>query len=171
MYPHERSLVKHLAGKPFALIGVNSDQDVSIPQQLAKDGTVTWRSFQNDGPDVAISDTWQVRGWPTVYLIDAEGVIRYKNPRGKELDNAIEELLAEIDVEFPREAIDATREEEEAKAQAAAKAKREAAKKAAAEKKAADDKAAAEKAAKEKAADDKGGSEEDGELKAPDSDG
>jgi hypothetical protein len=27
MYPHERSLVKRLEGKPFALIGVNSDRD------------------------------------------------------------------------------------------------------------------------------------------------
>ena len=27
MYPHERSLVKRLEGKPFALIGVNSDTD------------------------------------------------------------------------------------------------------------------------------------------------
>ena len=27
MYPHERSLVKTLADKPFALIGVNSDAD------------------------------------------------------------------------------------------------------------------------------------------------
>ena len=27
MYPHQRSLVKHLANEPFALIGVNSDKD------------------------------------------------------------------------------------------------------------------------------------------------
>jgi hypothetical protein len=27
MYPHERSLVKKMEGKPFALIGVNSDED------------------------------------------------------------------------------------------------------------------------------------------------
>ena len=27
MYPHERSLVKRLAGKPFAIVGVNSDDD------------------------------------------------------------------------------------------------------------------------------------------------
>ena len=27
MYPHERSLVKRLKDKPFALIGINSDED------------------------------------------------------------------------------------------------------------------------------------------------
>ena len=27
MYPHERSLVKKLADKPFAILGINSDHD------------------------------------------------------------------------------------------------------------------------------------------------
>ena len=27
MYPHERSLVKKMEGKPFVLLGVNSDAD------------------------------------------------------------------------------------------------------------------------------------------------
>jgi hypothetical protein len=27
MYPHERSLVNRLAGKPFVLLGINSDDD------------------------------------------------------------------------------------------------------------------------------------------------
>ena len=50
MYPHERSLVKNLSGKKFALIGINSDDDPAVPQGLAKDGVVNWRSFWN-GPD------------------------------------------------------------------------------------------------------------------------
>ena len=33
--------------------------------------------------------------WPTIYLIDAKGKIRYKNVRGDELDDAIENLLEE----------------------------------------------------------------------------
>ena len=34
MYPHERSLVKRLAGRPFALLGVNSDQDRKVLQTV-----------------------------------------------------------------------------------------------------------------------------------------
>ena len=30
MFPHERSLVKRLENKPFALIGINSDKDKNL---------------------------------------------------------------------------------------------------------------------------------------------
>jgi hypothetical protein len=36
-----------------------------------------------------------VSGWPTIYLIDAEGRIRFKNTRGDDLDAALEVLMAE----------------------------------------------------------------------------
>ena len=37
MYPHERSLVKRLSDKPFALRGVNSDRDREKIKQTIKD--------------------------------------------------------------------------------------------------------------------------------------
>ena len=79
MYPHERSLVQRLADKPFVIIGVNSDSDrEQIKKVIAKEN-ITWRSFWNGGSTSGpISSAWNVRGWPTLYLIDHEGVIRYK---------------------------------------------------------------------------------------------
>jgi len=94
MYPHERSLVKQLADKPFALIGVNSDQDLDEIREVVKEKKLTWRSFQNSGGDTPISEDWNVRGWPTVYILDAEGKIR-SNSR-KDIDGTIETLLAEM---------------------------------------------------------------------------
>ena len=79
MIPHERSLVQKLEGKPFALIGVNSDQDKQTIEKGLKEHKVTWRSFQNkrEGkPDIA--KEFKVQGWPTLYLIDHNGVIRKK---------------------------------------------------------------------------------------------
>ena len=101
MYPHERSLVKKLANQPFALIGVNSDSDLEALQQTLKDENITWRSFWNgpEGTRGPISTRWNVRGWPTIYVLDAEGKIRYKNVRGAQLDEAISTLLAEIGVD------------------------------------------------------------------------
>ncbi len=99
MYPHERSLVKRLADAPFALIGVNSDADKDALRPRMTEENITWRSFWNGpkGTGGPISKTWNVRGWPTVYLIDHEGRIRFKNVRGeKELDAAIDGLLAEM---------------------------------------------------------------------------
>lgn len=101
MYPHERSLVEKLKDKPFVILGVNSDKDRDKVKKLAEDKTVTWRSFWNGGSTGGpISTDWSVQGWPTVYLIDHKGVIRYKNPQSKDtkgLDEAIEKLVKEAE--------------------------------------------------------------------------
>lgn len=97
MYPHERSLVKRLEGKPFALIGVNSDDSrAEVKAAIARE-KLTWRSFWNGGgTDGPISRAWRVSSWPTIYVIDDRGVIRFKNVRGKEMDQAVEQLLKEM---------------------------------------------------------------------------
>jgi len=97
MYPHERSLVEKLKDKPFALIGVNSDREIEVAQAAVKDENLTWRSFWNgpEGTGGPISAKWNVRSWPTIYVIDAKGKIRFKNVRGDDLDAAIDTLLSE----------------------------------------------------------------------------
>ena len=101
MYEHERSLVKCLEGKPFALIGVNSDTNrEDLKQVLAKE-RITWRSFWNGGSTAGpISAAWGVTGWPTLCVIDKKGVIRHKwagSPGDAVLDQAIEKLLTEAE--------------------------------------------------------------------------
>lgn len=102
MYPHERSLVKKLEGKPFALLGVNSDVDLKALKPVLDEEKITWRSFWNgpQGTRGPISTTWNVRGWPTLYVIDHKGVIRHKwlgSPGDKVLDDAIEKLVKEAE--------------------------------------------------------------------------
>ncbi len=100
MYPHERSLVKDLANEPFAIIGVNSDQDKARLKERMAEENITWRSFWDGGStNGPIATKWNVKGWPTTYVIDHEGVIRYKQVRGDQLDDAIHTLLAEIEAE------------------------------------------------------------------------
>ena len=99
MYPHERSLVKRLANKPFALIGVNSDRDKAKLKPRMEEENITWRSFWNGprGTSGPISKAWNVRSWPTIYVLDHKGVIRYKNVRGEKMDEAVDTLLAEME--------------------------------------------------------------------------
>jgi hypothetical protein len=102
MYPHERSLVKKLAAQPFALIGVNSDTDLKELKPILEKEEITWRSFWNGekGTGGPISTAWNVRGWPTLYVIDHKGVIRYKylgSPGDAVLDAAIEKLVKEAE--------------------------------------------------------------------------
>ena len=101
MYPHERSLVKRLSDKPFALIGVNSDKDKDQLRKRMEEEQITWRSFWNGpkGTGGPISTAWNVRGWPTIYVLDPKGIIRYKGPREKKLDEAVDTLLAEREKE------------------------------------------------------------------------
>jgi hypothetical protein len=99
MYPHERSLVKKMVSKPFALLGVNSDKDLDELKPVLKEEEITWRSFWNGekGTGGPISGDWNVHGWPTLYVIDHKGVIRHKwvgAPEGDKLDTAIEKLVA-----------------------------------------------------------------------------
>ena len=97
MYPHERSLVKRLEKQPFALLGVNSDTDREATRRAIEENEINWRSWW-DGGGVGgpIATRWKVTRWPTVYVIDARGVIRYKDVRGEELDRAVDTLLAEL---------------------------------------------------------------------------
>ena len=98
MYPHERSLVQRLAGKPFALIGVNSDDDRAALRNVLVQEQITWRSFWNGGGTHGpISGAWGVTSWPTIYVIDHKGVIRFKNVRGDAMDRAVDTLLREME--------------------------------------------------------------------------
>jgi hypothetical protein len=97
MYPHERSLVKRLAGKPFALLGINSDKDREELKKTMQKEQITWRSWWNGGnTEGLIARKWNVRAWPTIYVLDAMGVIRYKGVRGEAMDTAVDTLLKEL---------------------------------------------------------------------------
>ena len=96
MYPHERSLVKKLQNKPFALLGINSDPKDRLKEVLKKE-TITWPSWVDESTDGPIARAWNVHGWPTTYVLDAKGVIRFKDLRGEPLEKAVEQLLAEME--------------------------------------------------------------------------
>ena len=98
MFPHERSLVKKLEGKPFALIGVNSDKNEAEIKKQLKEHQITWRSFKDVQKSNTISKDFGVQGWPTLLLIDHKGIVRKKwvgGPNNEQLDAAVEKLVNE----------------------------------------------------------------------------
>jgi hypothetical protein len=98
MYPHERSLVKRLQGKPFVILGVNSDRDREALKKVMEEEKITWRSWWDGGNTSGpIATKWNVRGWPTMYLIDHKGVIQLRSvgsPGEEVLDKEINALVA-----------------------------------------------------------------------------
>ena len=104
MWPHERSLVKQLADKPFAVLGVNiSEPNPAALRKVLEKNNLTWRSFSDPRTSEglgAISKKWNLAGTPTIYLIDHKGMIRHKwlgGAREKVIDNAVEGLMQEVE--------------------------------------------------------------------------
>ncbi|SRR6266849_5401630 len=98
MFPHERSLVQQLAGKPFALVGVNSDQNKEDLKAAMAREQITWRSFWDETTSGPIAKKFKVHSWPTLYVIDHKGAIRYKfvgSPGDDVLDQVIVKLVKE----------------------------------------------------------------------------
>jgi peroxiredoxin len=96
MYPQERSLVKRLENKPFALIGINSDADPESLKKHLRTEQITWRSWCDGGRQGPIATSWNVWAWPTVYVLDHKGIIRDKWARGYALEATVDKLLNEI---------------------------------------------------------------------------
>jgi hypothetical protein len=57
-----------------------------------------WDGGSTDGP---IQSAYNVLHWPTVYVLDSRGTIRYMEVSGKELDAAVDELLAKMEPTNP----------------------------------------------------------------------
>ena len=91
--------MKNLKDKPFAMVGVHVGG--STVKQLAatmKKEKLPWRSFVGPGNAGAepIATKWNLSATPTFYVIDHQGVIRYKwagAPGAKVMDAALDKLI------------------------------------------------------------------------------
>jgi len=95
MIPHERELVERLKNEPFALLGINSDGDAEAVKKILAKEKITWRQAIDVSTSGPLATKWGVQGWPTIYILDAKGVIRHKNLRGKQMEDAVVKLIAE----------------------------------------------------------------------------
>jgi hypothetical protein len=97
MYDHERSLVTEMekAGKPFALVGVNVGDSLDRIKKAVEENELNWRSFFAGEEDSTIPDSYNVQVYPTVVIIDADGIVR--SAANGPQDDVIEELLAEME--------------------------------------------------------------------------
>jgi hypothetical protein len=98
MYPHERSLVDEMKDKPFALIGVNSDKDIARAKKAIADNKLNWRSFHAgpDGTRGPIPKAWAIQGWPTIVVLDGEGVIHYRGHDGDAATEVAKALVGKL---------------------------------------------------------------------------
>jgi len=101
MIPDQRALVAKFADQPFVLLGVNSDQTLDEPQKKLAAEQMTWRQWLDGGSTGPIATAWNVSSWPMTYIIDADGVIRFKDLCNLRVEEAIEGLLAKMPAKKP----------------------------------------------------------------------
>lgn len=100
MIPHERKMVDKLKGKPFELISVSVDEKKDTLTKFVEKEPMPWTHWWDNGEENPLVKTLRVKAFPTLYLIDAKGVIRKKwigvpdgDPDSPAVENAVEELL------------------------------------------------------------------------------
>ena len=71
-------------------------------KDVMKKENLTWRSFADlgDAGQGAIAARWNLTSTPTLYVLDARGVIRHKwpgSPGHAAIDSALEQLIREAE--------------------------------------------------------------------------
>jgi thiol-disulfide isomerase/thioredoxin len=95
MIPHERELVKRLKGKPFVLVSISGDDKKEALTNFLKTNDMPWTHWwEGRGP---LMSQLNIQFFPTIFVLDGKGVIRYKGVRGEAMDKAVDALLKEME--------------------------------------------------------------------------
>jgi thiol-disulfide isomerase/thioredoxin len=94
MIPHEREMVNRLAEKPFVLVSISVDETPKTVRDFLTTEPMPWIHWFNGPAGNVIADL-NVYSYPTIYVLDSKGVIRFKDIRDKQLDDAVSSLLKE----------------------------------------------------------------------------
>jgi peroxiredoxin len=100
-YPYHRLLSELYGDWPFAILGVNSDKAVDVARAAKDRKGLTYRSWwekkSDPGAPGRIASTYHLYGWPTTYLLDETGRIRFVDLRQEDMLKAVRQLLTELE--------------------------------------------------------------------------
>lgn len=108
MVPLERALVDRMQGRPFSIIGVNGDPSLANAKSAMQRENMHWPSFWNgsNGPDGPVSSAWNVHGWPAIFVLDTNGIIRFKmEGYGSVSSNLLNGCVDELMKKMPAKAL------------------------------------------------------------------
>ena len=98
-YPYQRLLLEVYKDQPFAILSVNSDTlDVAKKAKVEKklDYRSWWDGHGQKKTQGPIATAWDVTGWPTIYLLDHHGKIRFVNLRAEDVIKGVKQLMREV---------------------------------------------------------------------------
>jgi hypothetical protein len=86
--------------RPFALLGVNCDNDPEVARKEARREELTWPIWSDPGEGTGpICTAWGQMHWPALFVLDHRGTIRYRHLPPLLLDEAVGRLLRELEGE------------------------------------------------------------------------
>jgi len=95
--PHEKALVERFKNAPFAILGVNTDDSKDdFKKKIAEHG-VTWQNIFAGSTEKGVPADWGITGYPTTFLIDADGYIRHRDLHIDDVAAEVRKLLMEMD--------------------------------------------------------------------------
>jgi peroxiredoxin len=99
-YPYQRLLMDLYKDRPLTVLSVNSDKDLQFAKKSKMDRGLTYRSWWDGGGAKStqgpIASAWGVTGWPTIYVIDERGIIRFVNLRQEDLLKGVKQLMNDV---------------------------------------------------------------------------
>ncbi len=100
-YPFQRAMVSLYedTNEDAVLLSVNSDPVLETIRAVKVRESLAYRTWWDGHEELSvegpIATEWRVGGWPTIYILDEKGVIRYVDRRGADMIAAVDELLKE----------------------------------------------------------------------------
>jgi thiol-disulfide isomerase/thioredoxin len=76
MIPHTKTLVEKMKDKPFVFVSVSADAEKATLVNFLKSTSMPWTHWWTGNGGI-VAD-WEVQAFPTIYVIDHNGVIREK---------------------------------------------------------------------------------------------
>lgn len=96
MIPHHVELNERLKDKPFAILSVSCDRDQETLETFLTETDMPWDHWWV-APDSEFKKALNIASFPSIFVLDAKGVIRHKNIKDAQLEEAVEALMAEIE--------------------------------------------------------------------------
>jgi thiol-disulfide isomerase/thioredoxin len=97
--PYERLMQELYANWPFAILSVETGSSQQAMKKLKTDAGLTYRSWWDALPEGGgsgpIATAWNVGGYPSIYVLDGDGVIRFVDLRYEDLLKAVRQLVNE----------------------------------------------------------------------------
>lgn len=101
--PYERLMQDLYRNWPFSILSVETGSSPAVMKQKKTEESLTYRSWwdarSETGGRGKIAQAWNVAGYPSIYVLDGRGVIRFVDLRYEDLLKAVRQLVNEGDLD------------------------------------------------------------------------